>query len=293
MYYRRKILLALVEAFGGKLKRTDCQKLLFLFCHHARRNFYDFFPYHYGGFSILSYHDKNRLADLGFLKTGEGFELETDESVLNQLNPKDRLTLKSFADKMQELSGNQLIRKAYLEYPHYACRSTILAQILTPEETSQLRIRWNTNESPCLFTIGYEGRSIDAYLDLLVVHNVKMLVDVRKNPHSMKYGFSKSPFQSHLNRAGIQYVHLAELGIPSDLRKNLTSSQAYQTLFEHYRSAILPQQTESLVLIQSLLEKHKRIALTCFEANFCSCHRHKITEYLDALPDFRIPIKHL
>ena len=29
MYYRRKVLLALLEVFGGSLKNTDCEKLLF------------------------------------------------------------------------------------------------------------------------------------------------------------------------------------------------------------------------------------------------------------------------
>jgi hypothetical protein len=51
MFYRRKILLALLEAFGGSLKRTDCQKLLFLFCQRRGKNYYDFFPYnpHFAG----------------------------------------------------------------------------------------------------------------------------------------------------------------------------------------------------------------------------------------------------
>jgi len=293
MYYRRKVLLALVQAFGGRLKRTDCQKLLFLFCHHVGRNFYDFFPYHYGGFSILSYHDKTRLADLKLMKDGEDFELSTEESVLDQLKMPDQVALKSFADDMQGFSGNQLIRKAYLEYPYYACRSTILAQILTAKEIERLRPWWKRNESRCLFTIGYEGRTIDAYLNLLVAHNAKMVVDVRMNPHSMKYGFSKTPLQGHLERVGIGYTHLPELGIPSKLRKNLASPQEYQALFEHYRSAILPGQTESLAQIQFLLQEHKRISLSCFEADPCSCHRHKIAEYLGALPDFRTPIRHL
>ncbi len=61
MFYRQKILLALIETFGGRLKRTDCEKLLFLFCQKTGRNYYDFFPYRYGGFSLVSYHDKTNL----------------------------------------------------------------------------------------------------------------------------------------------------------------------------------------------------------------------------------------
>jgi hypothetical protein len=56
MYYRRKILLALIEVFGGSLQSTDCEKLLFNFCQQTGKNHYDFFPYKYGPFSFLSYY---------------------------------------------------------------------------------------------------------------------------------------------------------------------------------------------------------------------------------------------
>ena len=68
MYYRRKILLALIEVFGGSLPNTDCEKLLFTFCQQTGKNHYDFFPYKFGPFSFLSYYDKRRMIDLVFSK---------------------------------------------------------------------------------------------------------------------------------------------------------------------------------------------------------------------------------
>ena len=44
MYYRRKILLALLEEFGGELANTDFQKLLFLFTERQNERSYDFVP---------------------------------------------------------------------------------------------------------------------------------------------------------------------------------------------------------------------------------------------------------
>ncbi|HXV44905.1 MAG TPA: DUF488 domain-containing protein, partial [Anaerolineae bacterium] len=82
MLYRRKVLLALIEVFGRSLLRTDCEKLLFLFCQRTDRNYYDFFPHMYGGFSILSYQDKKHLTDLGFLSKGDDFALEKQQSFL-------------------------------------------------------------------------------------------------------------------------------------------------------------------------------------------------------------------
>lgn len=54
MFYRQKLLLALIESNGHSIKRTDLQKLLFLFCQETGQNYYDFFPHKYGPFSAKS-----------------------------------------------------------------------------------------------------------------------------------------------------------------------------------------------------------------------------------------------
>ena len=293
MYYRRKILLALVEAFGGTLKRMDFQKLLFLFCQHTGRNFYDFFPYKYGGFSFLSYQDKNLLTVQGYLKTSDDFARATKESFVDQLKAADRAALQSFALGMAGLLGRALVRKAYLAHPQYACRSTILSDVLSQEEIASLQPWWQAPASPCLFTIGYEGKSIDAYLHALIASNVGALVDVRKNAFSMKYGFSKSQLQNYVERAGLAYYHLADLGIPSALRQALTSPQAYHVLFEQYRTEILPEQTDSLREVKALLLKHGRIALTCFEKDHLCCHRHEVAVYLQEKEHLDTAVVHL
>src|SRR3990172_11049499 len=93
MYYRRKLLLALLEVFGGSLKRTDCEKLLFNFCQTTGKNHYDFFPYHYGPFSFLAYYDKRRLTELGLLKDDLSFELRTARSYLKEVTSADKAHL--------------------------------------------------------------------------------------------------------------------------------------------------------------------------------------------------------
>ena len=45
MFYRRKILLALMQVFGGELEKISLQKLLFLFMKHKQNPEYDFVPY--------------------------------------------------------------------------------------------------------------------------------------------------------------------------------------------------------------------------------------------------------
>src|SRR5581483_9221963 len=146
----------------------------------------------------------------------------------------------------------------------------------------------------CLFTLGYEGLSIDAYLNLLIMHHVALLVDVRKNPWSRKYGFSKKQLLGFTDFAGIGYHHLPALGIPSAMRHHLDTERAYQELFEHYTNYILPEQQGAIEQLKHFLIEADHVALICFESNPQFCHRHKITEHLlQTDSTFHIPIIHL
>lgn len=293
MFYRQKILLALTELCGRSSQNTDLQKLLFLFCQETGENHYDFFPYKFGAFSFVSYDDKRKLIEQGHLKDTAHFELASNTSYLNQLKAKDRADILAFAQKTQNLRGRTLIRKTYLEYPKYATRSTIANTILTSEEQDKVKADWNDEKCSALFSIGYEGKSIDEYLRCLILNNVNVLLDVRRNPFSRKHGFSQKQMKRYLESAGIQYTHLPELGIASHLRKNLDDKASYEALFAHYSANVLSNQSGALCKIMNFLEEYKRVALTCFEADPSMCHRHKVTEALNEDPRFSYPIIHL
>jgi uncharacterized protein (DUF488 family) len=294
LLYRRKILLALIEIFDGMLSKTDCQKLLFLFCMRRGKSYYDFFPHKYGNFSLILSEDKNRLADLGLLTSHSDFQLKGGgQSHLNQVETTDLRVLHSLVSEVGSLRGEALIHKIYLEFPHYVSRSQIAPSLLSAIEYEQIRSTWNNVKTPCLFTVGYEGLSIDAYLDILVSNNISVLVDVRKNPISRKYGFSKAKLTDCTKIAGISYIHIPELGVPSDLRQKLNSEAAYRELFDYYCSQILPAQKDSIERLKTIVNDNGRVAITCFEADHQFCHRHKIAEYLEHDPDFHTPIAHL
>jgi hypothetical protein len=227
------------------------------------------------------------------LKDTTHFELANNISYLNQLKTKDRAAILIFAQKTQNLRSRNLIRKTYLEYPTYAVRSSIISTVLSLEEQDKVRVDWNNDLSPTLFTIGYEGKTIDEYLRCLILNNVNVLVDVRRNPFSRKHGFSQKEMKRYLESVGIQYVHLPELGVDSRLRKNLDDKASYETLFIHYSENVLPYQSEALCKIIDLIDQHKRVALTCFEAEPSMCHRHKVTEALAADSKFSYPVAHI
>src|SRR5579883_475227 len=69
-----------------------------------------------------------------------------------------------------------------------------------------------------VFTIGYEGLDIDAFMSLLAEHDIETVVDIRELPLSRKPGFSKKALANVLNLSGIEYVHMVELGCPRPVR---------------------------------------------------------------------------
>lgn len=129
-------------------------------------------------------------------------------------------------------------------------------------------------------SIGYEGRSIDQFLEILKTEEIDLVIDVRKNPISRKKGFSKLKLAGALNNFGISYQHLPGLGIPSDLRKTLKTKEDYEILFRYYQSDILPTQTASIDVIFELALRYRKVALTCFESDHQFCHRQYVVAEL-------------
>ena len=280
---RLNFLLAFVEIFKEPLGSIDLMKLLFLYCKKQKLSYYSFFPYLYGCFSYEVYKDKRALVERGFLLDDENhFAASASFGAFYSLNQTEKVSLYLFHKQMAHLRGDQLIRKTYLEYPEYMKLSTIKERILTPLEMKDLS---SPQELPferkeAIFTIGYEGISIDEYLRRLLKADIDILIDVRKNPKSMKFDFNNKKLADYVSKVSIQYMGIPELGIPSDLRIDLTSDAAYQELFAFYDSNILPLQVDKVEKISNLVKEGKRVALTCFEKDYNHCHRYRIAQKL-------------
>jgi uncharacterized protein (DUF488 family) len=64
-------------------------------------------------------------------------------------------------------------------------------------------------------------------------------------------------------------------------------------LFTAYRSDILTKTIEFQETLLTLLKEKERIALTCFEANICHCHRKHLADAIVKLPGFNYQLKHI
>lgn len=292
MFYRQKILLALLEEFGGELQSTDLQKYLFLFttlCEKEKS--YDFVPYKYGCFSLQSYADKRKLIELGHLEDDDHWKLKpTRRSYRKTLKNGEPEKLKLFREKYSKLKGKKLIQHIYRNYPYYAINSVIAEDLLNEEELNAVKAYGKKQEKPVFATIGYEGRSIEGYLNELIKHSIRVLVDVRKNPLSRKYGFSKSALSESLTTLGIKYVHLPELGIVSGKRKKLVTESDYKNLLNEYEKTVLTENTEALEKLYDLYEREKRVAITCFEDHHTMCHRGRVAKHIEKISKSELTI---
>jgi uncharacterized protein (DUF488 family) len=64
-----------------------------------------------------------------------------------------------------------------------------------------------------LFTIGHSTRTIGEFIDLLKAYNIQRIVDVRTIPKSRHNPqFNENIIDRSLQKVGINYVHIAELG---------------------------------------------------------------------------------
>lgn len=294
MFYRRKIILALLEIFDGKLEKIRLQKLLFLFSQRQAKAEYDFIPYKYGCYSYSATADLTTMVKKGILTDDTDGLSKTDKiSYLKCLREQDRKYLFEIKKLYGLLDGNALMKHTYINYPYFAINSIKANEILSVDDLQKVNnIRPKSNKT-VLYTIGYEGISLEEYLNRLIKNSVQILVDVRKNPLSMKYGFSKSLLKRFCESIGIQYMHFPEVGIESNQRQELNCQKDYDHLFKLYKANNLTKTSKIQSAIFDILKSNKRIALTCFEANICQCHRKPLAEAIASLPGFNYELKHI
>lgn len=294
MFYRRKVLLALLEALGRQVSRTDFQRYLFLLSQEQEQPSYHFVPHRYGCLSFNAEADKRTLTKYGLVRDHDKWVLAaSDEPYLAALRPADRQAVDSTVQRFKGLRGSDLLRHVYAIYPYYAINSDARARIWDAAQLQRVDAFRREERLPRLFTLGYEGLSVEQYLNRLLTNAVSVLCDVRRNAMSMKYGFSKRTLEQACEGVGITYVHLPKLGVDSADRKHLRSRTDYDALFRDYRNTTLVENQDALETIADLTRDYGRVGLTCFEADHTQCHRSCVADALHAESGFRHAVSHL
>lgn len=143
---------------------------------------------------------------------------------------------------------------------------------------------------PKLFTVGYQGRSLDDMIVELRGAGVTRLVDVRELPLSRRRGFSKTALGSALADAGIEYVHVRALGNPKPNRERYWAGDV-EGGAAAYRKHLANGSRSALVELADSLGDAPA-CLLCFERDHAECHRDVIVE---ALHEFhpKLAVSHL
>jgi len=138
---------------------------------------------------------------------------------------------------------------------------------------------WNF-EHDTIYTIGYEGYTIEKFIKKLKDSNIQQLIDVRAIALSRKNGFSKTILKFELNKVGIKYEHLKDLGSPKDVRYNLYKDLDYEKFFKEYKKHIHDEDVMQDISKIEGLAKRKKSVIMCFEKDYKTCHRRIIAEEL-------------
>jgi len=290
MLYRRKVFLNLVSKSKEPLSLIKLHKLMFLLVEASNKELYSFIPNKFGCYSLTLHDDQVALITKQFLIEEKGDSpfksfLSINTSLCDAttilLEKEDSQLLDAVLRKYQMKSENDLIDLTYRMEPYYGIRSKIIERFAhdTPFLLRVKAIKKKIgNASRGLYTIGYEGLSIDSFVQHLIGNNITCLVDVRKIAFSMRREFCKTNLLNALQEAGITYIRMAEVGIPSKKRKELLPLGEKDELFAWYKENILPQCPSYASHIADLVSK-ENIALMCYEKDPNDCHRSLFATY--------------
>jgi uncharacterized protein (DUF488 family) len=268
MLRRQKVLLYLAHLVQQKgiASKTVLGKMLFLLSEKYGFKdlipFYSFFPYRYGPFSNLFYYDLRQLKERGCLLGNSVTPLGMERA--GEVDPGLAEAVEDVVDGFD--SEKELVNYVYAKYPEYTVKSELIKH--DKKETP-----------PGFFTIGYEGKNIDAFLNILIQNDITVVADVRNNPFSMNFAFTESKLREYLAKVGIRYVHFKQLGIPGEKREKLFVSEDYKKLFEQYSKNILPKNLAHFKRLEEMGGKD-RVALLCFEKDVEYCHRGVLAKKL-------------
>ena len=171
-------------------------------------------------------------------------------------------------DRYGAQSQSGLVEEIYRRYPWFALNSEIPARNLVAVQRPE-------RAKPAVYTAGYEGKSVDAFFNVL--HGIDALIDVRANPSSRKYGFSKRGLSQLCTRLELKYHHMPSLGVPSSARIGLGSHASYQRLLRRYEETLLPQHLAEVEELGRLMCQRPSV-LVCMEKDVHCCHRSKLAK---------------
>lgn len=293
MLRRQKTILALLSEAKQPLARTVLVKHAFLLRQETDVGsdsvFYDFVPYKFGPFSFALYRELEALQRDGYIAFENDRILLSPDMLRPSLDKVAELSgavlssVRSIAKQYGKFRQNTLLKDIYRRYPRYASKS----------ERKDLQVSPCPNATvapPAVYTAGYQQKSIDGFFDALLKTGIRVIVDVRSNPVSRKYGFARSSMAGIAQKLDLDYVHLPSLGIPSEARVGLASKASYKRLLDAYEQNTLPKRRPDVDQLSQRMQ-HMPCVLVCMERDVECCHRSRLATAVSKVNG--LPVRHL
>jgi uncharacterized protein (DUF488 family) len=138
-----------------------------------------------------------------------------------------------------------------------------------------------------LATIGYAAAPQAKVIEALKAAGVEVLIDVRAVAASRRAGFSKGLLSASVADAGMEYVHLRDLGTPKPGRIAARHGRTAEmrAIFE----AHLAEPAAQLALAKAVeIAKGRKVALLCYCDEAAKCHRAIVAERMCEAADFAV-----
>lgn len=136
-------------------------------------------------------------------------------------------------------------------------------------------------KKPVIFTIGHSTHPIDEFIELLKMHGIKEVVDVRSIPMSgHNPQFNTNTLKESLQQVHIKYKHLKKLGGLRHSKKDSINlgwrNVSFRGFADYMGTPEFSEGLEALIKIAGLRET----AIMCAEAVPWRCHRSLVADAL-------------
>lgn len=280
MLTRQKILLRLIKENTDGCSKLCLAKMSFLLSEEGRseqlKTFYEFVPYKFGPYSFAMAHELKTLEKEGFVEStdGETLILLKKGRLASQEAVEPRLArdIELLQEHYGKLNQSQLISLVYEKHPWFTANSQFLN-----------KRKAKVAATDCAnYTVGYQSFQVDGLLNVLLKSGIRTLVDTRNNPVSRRYGFHKSSLSKLSELLGIEYLHYAQVGIPSSWRQELETQEQFKLLFQKYENEVLAAQKKTVKELASITTDRPTVLL-CREAEPAQCHRTALAKALNRI----------
>lgn len=136
-------------------------------------------------------------------------------------------------------------------------------------------------EDNFVFTIGHSTRPVDEFIRILIHYQIRLLADIRSFPGS-KYvpQFNRENLAGSLHQAGLDYVHLKQLGGRRKASPGSVNEGWHNKSFRGFADYMQTKEFTTGLHELISLAGEKRTVIMCAEAVPWRCHRSLVADAL-------------